>query len=71
MALDAPSVVGAQIAAAVTSIGVSPGTAVTPAQLIAMWTAVYTVIYDQLTTKAMVTGTCPSGGGPLTAGEIT
>ena len=67
MALDPPSVVGAQIATAVTSIGVAPGTPVTPAQLIAMWTAVYTVIYNQLTTKAAVApGTFTSPVGPVT-----
>jgi len=66
MALDPPSVVGAEIATAVTSIGVEPGTPVTPAQLIAMWTAVYTVIYTQLTTKAQVApGSFANGGGPV------
>lgn len=66
MALDSPSTVGAEIAAAVKAVGITAGTPVTDAQLQAMWTAVYTQIYTQLTTKAAVApGSMNVGGTPV------
>ena len=73
MALSPPSTVGAQIQAAVAALGITAGSPVTAEQLTAMWTAIYQVIYTELTTKAEVQpgsfncgGTPVSGsGGPL------
>lgn len=75
MALRPPSAVGADIANAVKAIKPADGTPVTDAQLIAIWTAVYTVIYTELTANAKVPpgsfnvpgfGAVVGQGGPLT-----
>jgi hypothetical protein len=65
MALD-PTVLAAEIVTQMVGQGLLPGP-----QTVSLATAIANAVVDQLKTNAVVLGTCPAGGGPLTLGTIT